>query len=222
MACIWLKFRPPSRRCKIHRLFHRKFWRGLKQWFREMSDWMMTSKNGRTEGAAKNNHSVAYFVQIAVFARFTGDQEKLAECRRQFKEVFVPNQMAEDGSFPLELKRTKPYGYSIFQLDNMATLCQVLSTPDDNLWTFKLADGRGIGVAMEYLYPYLADKSQWPLPPDVQAWNDWPAREPSLLFAGLALDQPKYLELWRKLPADPTDPEVRRNMAITQPILWLP
>ncbi len=194
---------------------------GLKQWFGELAEWMMTSENGRTEGAAKNNHSVAYFVQIASFARFTGDAEKLAECRRQFKEVFVPNQMAEDGSFPLELKRTKPYGYSIFQLDNMATLCQVLSTPDDNLWTFKLPDGRGIAVAMQYLYPFLADKSKWPLPPDVQAWNDWPAREPSLLFAGLALDKPKYLELWRKLPADPTDLEVRRNMAITQPILWL-
>jgi hypothetical protein len=194
---------------------------GLKQWFVELADWMMTSENGRTEGAAKNNHSVAYFVQIASFARFTGDAEKLAECRRQFKEVFVPNQMAADGSFPLELKRTKPYGYSIFQLDNMTTLCQVLSTPDDNLWTFKLPDGRGIAVAMQYLYPFLADKSKWPLPPDVQAWNDWPAREPSLLFAGLALDKPKYLELWRKLPADPTDTEVRRNMAITQPILWL-
>ena len=59
------------------------------------------------------------------------------------------------------------------------------------------------------------------LPPDVQAWNDWPARQPSLLFAGLAFREVKYLELWEKLPADPTDAEVRRNIAITQPILWL-
>jgi hypothetical protein len=194
---------------------------GLKQWFRELSDWMMTSENGRTEGAAKNNHSVAYFVQIAAFARLTEDTNKLAECRRQFKEVFIPNQMALDGSFPLELKRTKPYGYSIFQLDNMVTLCQVLSTPSENLWNFKLADGRSIVVAMEYLFPYLADKSKWPLSPDIQAWEAWPARQSSLLFAGLALGKPEYLELWRRLPADPTNLEVRRNLAITQPILWL-
>jgi hypothetical protein len=194
---------------------------GLKQWFRDMTDWLMTSENGRIEAAAKNNHSVAYFVQIAAFARFTGDELKLTECRRQFKEVFVANQMAVDGSFPLELNRTKPYGYSIFQLDNLATLCKVLSTTNENLWTFKLADGRGIRVAMEFLYPYLADKSKWPHPPDVQAWDAWPARQPGLLLAGLALREPKYLELWRKLPADPTDPEVRRNIAITQPILWL-
>jgi hypothetical protein len=194
---------------------------GLKKWFGEMADWMVTSKNGQMEGAAKNNHSVAYFLQVAVYARFVGDEAKLAECRRQFKEVFAPNQMAADGSFPSELARTKPYGYSIFQLDNMATLCQVLSTSKDSLWNFKLPDGRGIGKAMEFLYPYLADKSKWPHAPDVQAWDAWPAREPSLLFAGLAFSEPKYLGLWRRLPPDPTDAEVRRNIAITQPILWL-
>jgi hypothetical protein len=193
----------------------------LKQWFHEMADWMMTSANGRAEGAAKNNHSVAYFVQIAVFARFTGDDAKLAECRRQFEEVFVPNQMAPDGSFPAELKRTKPYGYSIFQLDNMAILCQVLSSRNNNLWGFALSDGRGIRKAMEFLYPYLADKSKWPREPDVQAWNAWPARQPSLLFAGLAFNEPKYVNLWMKLPSDPSDAEVRRNIAITQPILWI-
>ncbi len=195
---------------------------GLKEWFQKMADWMVTSKNGLAEGAAKNNHSVAFWLQIASYARLTGDEAKLAECRRQFKEVFVPKQMAADGSFPLELNRTKPYGYSIFQFDNMITLCQVLSTPTDDLWQFALPDGRGIRKAAEYLYPFLADKSKWPLKPDVQAWEDWPARLPGLLFAGLKLQEPKYLELWTKLPADPTNPEVRRNLAITQPILWLP
>ena len=192
----------------------------LRAWFSELAAWMVTSKNGQEEAAAKNNHSVAYFLQLAVFADFTGDEAKLAACRKQFKEVFVPTQMATDGSFPLELKRTKPYGYSIFQLDNMATLCQVLSTPEENLWAFELPDGRGIRKAVAYLNPFLADKSKWPLAPDIQAWEGWPARQPHLLFASLALDEPAYIELWKKLPADPTDAEVQRNIAITQPVLW--
>lgn len=194
---------------------------GLKAWFRDYAEWMTTSKNGKEEAAAKNNHSVAYFLQLAVYARFTGDQVKLAECRREFKDVFVPKQMAADGSFPAELKRTKPYGYSIFQLDNMASLCQVLSTPEDNLWAFSLADGRGMALALRYLYPFLADKSKWPHASDVQSWEGWPARQPALLFAGLALSKPEYIALWQKLAADPADPEVRRNIAITQPLLWL-
>jgi hypothetical protein len=194
---------------------------GLRKWFGELADWMVSSKNGQDEAKAKNNHSVAYFLQLAVYAKFAGDEKKLAECRRQFKEVFVADQMAPDGSFPRELKRTKPYGYSIFQLDNMATLAHVLSTPQEDLWLYTLPDGRGMRTATEFLYPYLADKSKWPQKPDVQAWEGWPARQPALLFAGLALKEPKYLELWKRLPADPTDPEVRRNIAITQPVLWV-
>jgi len=194
---------------------------GLKKWFADLSDWMVTSKNGKEEAAAKNNHAVAFYLELATFARFTGDKARLAECRRQFKEVFVPSQMAADGSFPLELKRTKPYAYSIFQLDNMVTLCQVLSTPDDNLWEFVLPDGRGIRKAIGFLYPYLADKSKWPLKADVQSWESWPTRQPCLLFGGRALREQKYLDLWKKLPPDPTDAEVRRNIAITQPLLWL-
>ncbi len=194
---------------------------GLKQWFRAYLEWMTTSQNGKEEASARNNHAVAYFLQVATFAGFVGDDAKLAECRRQFKEVFVPKQMAADGSFPAELKRTKPYGYSIFQLDNLATLCQVLSTPDDSLWGFELEDHRGIRQAMDFLYPYLEDKSKWPHKPDIQAWDGWPARQPCLLFAGLALRRPEYLALWQRLPADPQDDEVRRNMAITQPLLWL-
>ena len=133
----------------------------------------------------------------------------------------MPVQMAPDGSFPLELARTKPYAYSIFQLDNMALLCQVLSTDADDLWSYELADGRGMRRAMAYLYPFLADKHAWPLKPDVPGWDGWPARQPSLLFAGLALGEPAYLALWRRLPADPGDPEVQRNIAVTQPLLWL-
>jgi hypothetical protein len=194
---------------------------GVKRWFADLCTWMTTSENGRKEAAAKNNHAVAYFVQLAAFADLTGDEPLLAECRRQFVEVFVPHQMAADGSFPEELGRTKPYGYSIFQLDQMATLCQILSARGDDLWGFALPDGRGMRTAVAWLHPYLADKATWPKPPDVEHWEGWPVRQPHLLFAGLALREPAYLDLWKQLPADSTDPEVRRNVPITQPLLWL-
>ena len=194
---------------------------GLRGWFRDYANWMTTSKNGHDEATAKNNHAVAFFLQLAVFARFVGDDVKLAECRRQFKEVFLANQMASDGSFPRELARTKPYGYSIFQLDNMAALCQLLTRQEEDLWTFTLQDGRGMRKAMEFLYPYLADKFKWPHKPDVQAWEGWPARQPCLLFGGLAYSNQNYLELWKMLPADASNEEVRRNIAITQPVLWV-
>jgi len=194
---------------------------GVIAWFGDLCDWMVASENGRKEAEAENNHAVAYFVQLAAFADLVGDEAILAECRRQFREVLVPGQMAADGSFPRELARTKPYGYSIFQLDQMATLCQILSTDRDDLWNFELADGRGIRRAVDWLRPALADKASWPRPPDVEHWEGWPARQPHLLFAALAFDDEAALALWNRLPADPGDPEVRRNIPITQPLLWV-
>ena len=71
---------------------------GLKQWFADYVHWMTTSKNGHDEANATNNHAVAFWLQVAVFSQFTGDEAQLAECRRRFKDVFVAKQMAADGS----------------------------------------------------------------------------------------------------------------------------
>ena len=69
-------------------------------------------------------------MQVAAFARMLGDEPQLAFCRARYKTWLLPNQMFQDGSFPLEMRRTKPYGYALFQLDQLATVAQILSTPD--------------------------------------------------------------------------------------------
>src|SRR5947208_3872666 len=119
--------------------------------------------------------------------------------RKRFKEVLLPGQMAPGGSFPRELKRTKPYGYSLFNLDAMTTLCQIASTKGDDLWTFTTPDGRNMRKGVEYMAPYIADKSKWPLKPDVMYHEQWPVRSPGLLFGGLACREPKWLDLWKSL-----------------------
>ena len=110
--------------------------KGLKQWFTECTRWIITSKNGMGEMSSANNHSVACFVQLASYATLTGDEKVLELSRQRFKTVLFPNQMTNNGSFPRELARTKPFGYSIFQADNVATLCFLLSTPTDDIWKF--------------------------------------------------------------------------------------
>ena len=91
------------------------------RWFADYLRWMTTDPNGIEEREAKNNHGTCWVMQVAAFARLTGNEELLAFCRERFKTVLVPGQMAADGSFPLETARTKPYGYSLFNLDAMAT-----------------------------------------------------------------------------------------------------
>ena len=194
---------------------------GSKKWFTEYISWLTTSKAGITERDAANNHGTCWVEQVASFASFTGDEETLAFCRKRFKEVYFPNQLAPDGSFPQELRRTKPYGYSIFNADAMATVCWILSTPQDNLWEFTLPDGRNMRKAIEYIHPFIKDKSTWKLKPDVMFWDFWPVRSPVLLFGGLAYKESKYLETWKALEANPTNEEVIRNLPIRYPVLWV-
>ena len=195
--------------------------REIKQWFADYLTWMTTSKNGTDERDAKNNHGTCWVMQVAEFARLTGNQELMSYCLDRFKLVLVPNQIAADGSFPEEKRRTKPYGYSLFNLEAMATICQILSTPDDNLWTFQLPDGRGMRKAMEFMFPYIKDKKTWPLKPDVMYDAEWPMRQSSLLFAGSAFGNSDYVNLWKTLRADSSVEEVIRNYFIRQPVLWV-
>ncbi|HEY5560699.1 MAG TPA: alginate lyase family protein [Clostridiaceae bacterium] len=194
---------------------------GLKQWFSEYLKWMTTHEFGIKEMNEYNNHGVTWNVQAAVFARFTENTHIQDLCRERYKKILLPNQMALNGSFPAELKRTKPYSYSIFVLDNMVTICHVLSKPEDNLWEFQLEDGRSIRKGIEFLYPYLEDKSKWPFRQDVEHFEAWPVAVSSLLFAGYGLSEGKYIKLWKRLEKHPIDDEVRRNIAIRQPALWL-
>lgn len=194
---------------------------GIRQWFADYLQWMTTRKNGIEEREAKNNHGTCWVMQVAAFAQLVGDQKLLDYCRERFKTVIVPNQIAPDGSFPQELRRTKPYGYSLFNLEAMATVCQILSTPADNLWTFELSDGRGMRRAMEYMAPFIRNKKGWPLKPDVMYDSEWPRRQSSLLFAGQAFNRSDYVELWKKLPADSNIEEVVRNFFVRQPVLWV-
>lgn len=193
----------------------------LRKWFSDYLTWMTTSKNGQQERDAKNNHGTCWVTQVAEFARFAENTELRTYCRERFKTVILPNQMVPDGSFPQELRRTKPYSYSLFNLEALAAICQTLSDAQDDLWTFRLSDGRCMGLAMAFMYPYMKDKKTWPHPPDVMYFDQWPLREQSLLFAGLALNKPEYLALWRTLNEDPTIEEAIRNYPIRQPVLWM-
>lgn len=194
---------------------------GVKGWFSEYLDWLMTHPYGKDEMKAENNHGTCFTMQVASFAKLTGNEELMKFCSNRYKTVLLPNQMAADGSFPRELSRTKPYGYSVFNLDAMTTLCQILSTPQDNLWTFETEDGRSIKKGVAYFYPFVKDKSIWPLKPDVMYWEHWPVAQPFLIFAADAFQQEEWLKTWQQLDHQPKVEEVIRNLPVRNPLIWL-
>lgn len=197
---------------------------GVRAWFTQYLLWMLTAKNGQEEEAAKNNHGTCWVAQVAAFAAFTGDEDAMKLCRGRYREHLLPDQMAANGSFPLELARSKPYSYSLFDLDMLAMVCLMASVDGNspyNLWQFALPNGNRYQSAVEFMFPFIQDKTKWPYPHDVEYFDDLPNRQPSLLFAGLAYREPKYIALWRKLPPDPKTAEIIRNFPIRQPVLWV-
>jgi hypothetical protein len=193
----------------------------LKDWFRSYLTWMKTSDKGIKERDALNNHATCWALQAAEFARLVGDGATRDEVHRQYTVVLLPGQLGADGSFPKELTRTKPYSYSIFNFDVMTVLCQSLQGAGADLFSFRLADGRGICKAAEFLYPYLKDKGGWPYAKDVEHFDALPVRSPGLLFAGLACEKQTYIALWKTMNPDPRDAEIIRNYPVRQPLLWV-
>jgi len=164
---------------------------------------------------------MCWALQAAEFARLVGNKAVREEVFRRYREILLPGQLAVDGSFPRELARTKPYSYSIFNFDVMASLCQSLQGLSQDSVGFRLADGRGLSKAAEFIYPFLKDKSAWRWAKDVEHFDSLPVRSPGLFFAGLAFHRQPYIDLWKTLNPDPTDREIIRNYPIRQPLLWV-
>lgn len=192
----------------------------VRSWFDTYTRWMTTHEYGVAEREAKNNHATCWVMQVGEFARFTATAGLLDDCRERTKNVLIPNQIAPDGSFPEELRRTKPYGYSLFNLDAFATVCEILRTATDNLWQFETADGRSVRKAVAFMAPFIRDKRRWPYKPDVMYHDQWPMRHAALLFAGREFGNAEYFKSWRGLPPDSSVEEVIRNFFIRQPLLW--
>lgn len=193
---------------------------GTKKWFSEYLKWISTHPYGLDEMKAKNNHGTCWVMQAAVFAKYVGDEDMLSYCKMRYTDDLLPCQMADDGSFPLELERTKPYTYSLFNLDAMATICQTLSTAENDLWHYATVTGKSIGKGISFIYPFVVDKEAWPYAHDIMYWDEWPVASPFLIFGGINLGHSDWIATWKHLEHFPQVDEVVRNLPVRNPLIW--
>ena len=217
----------------------------FRNWFADYLGWLTTHPYGLDESRALNNHGTCWTLQVAGFASFTGNDSLLQVCRERFQDIHLPGQMAADGSFPKEIARTKPYGYSLFNLDAMVMICQVLEnsrgtrhkaqgtsdkrrvTSDKgggmrgDLWSVTIDGGRSIRKGVDFLLPFVRDKKSWPFKQDVMYWDEWPVAHPFLLFSAIAYQDESIFQTWAELNHEPETEEVIRNLPIRHPLIWL-
>ena len=133
--------------------------RGLRDWFERFLQWMLESKNGRDEAAAK--HGTYYDVQVVSYALFVGRKELAMRVLQDARQKRIALQIESDGRQPLELARTKAWSYSNGNLDGLMLLARLGEHLGVDLWNYQTMDGRSIRKALDFLILVALGERKW-------------------------------------------------------------
>ena len=145
---------------------------GLQAWSAAYATWLRTSKNGREEAAAANNHGTWYEAQLTALLLYTGQTRGAAEI--ETSKARLAAQIEPDGRQPRELARTRAWSYSVMNLEGWFTLARLAQEAGVDLWHFRTADGRSLRAALDYLVPFAGGATPWPHPQITPfVWGDF-------------------------------------------------
>ncbi len=127
---------------------------GLKKWFGNYTNWLISSKNGWDERMYFNNHGSSYDSQVATFAIFTGQDSVAKMILDSVGIKRISLQIEPDGSQPFELARTKAMSYSIKNIRHLVENAILAEHFGIDLWNYESDKGGSIDLAIQFLIPF--------------------------------------------------------------------
>jgi len=172
--------------------------RALQDWYGKFLQWMLESKNGRDEAAAKNNHGTYYDHQVTSFALFLDKKDLAVNILKEARQKRIALQVEPDGRQPLELERTKGWSYSVGNLDGLMSLARLGENVGVDLWSFQTTDGRSISKALDYLVPFALGEKKW----TYDQLGEWPPQmlHPLMRLAAVKYKDQKYRTWLSRIP----------------------
>lgn len=133
---------------------------GMEGWVKEFIDWLGTSTIGKEEMNAPNNHGVWYDAQLLAYAGFMRDTSLVNTIYTRVVKR-LDKEMDDQGSFPLEMRRTTSLHYSVFILTAYSSLATRFQQLGLDLWKANTASGKSLKKGFDFILPYLLKKQAW-------------------------------------------------------------
>jgi hypothetical protein len=134
--------------------------KNMQAWFANFLQWMQTSKNGKEEMNAKNNHGVWYDALRLSIALFNNQKDAVNNIIANAKLRLV-NQMDDNKRFPLEMARTTSLHYSVFVIDAFLKIAKMAESTGIDFWTNRDNSKHTLKAAVDEMLPYLVQEKQW-------------------------------------------------------------
>jgi hypothetical protein len=134
--------------------------KNMQVWFADFLQWMQTSKNGKEEMKAKNNHGVWYDALSLSIALFNHQKEAANKIIAN-AQIRLANQMDDNNRFPLEMARTTSFHYSVFVIDAFLKIAKMAEYTGVDFWANTDNSKHTLKAAVDEMVPYLVQEKKW-------------------------------------------------------------
>lgn len=142
--------------------------KSLKNWFLKFAKWSDNGEYSKKLHEGTQNISVAYDVTLIDMYLFVGKENRARKIAEEFASKRLAVQIAEDGSQPGELVRTKAFTYSLFNLTHILDFCYLSRYFDKDYYA---NHGEPIEKAFKFLSQFVDNKEAFPYK-QISSWEE--------------------------------------------------